>query len=133
MFYCETCRLQNCWTRGNYGHTTSRGRCEMCHEQTDCYDVPSNRVAETVLERADRKSPPESMIKDMFGPAGPGVPWIPDDPLYQCEVEGCDREQIRHPRHRRRLCEFHAYPAERQKSDRRAAVEATKKKKAESD
>jgi len=30
----------------------------------------------------------------------------------------------------RQLCEFHAYPAERPKSDRRAAIEATKKKRA---
>ncbi len=131
MFYCETCRLQNCWTRGDYGHTSSRGRCEMCHEQTDCYDVPSSRVKETVLERAERKSPPESMIKDMFGPAGPGVPWIPDEELLLCcNVGACDRPRMKN----RRLCEHHAFPAERQKSDRRAAIEATKqKKKAESD
>ncbi len=132
MYYCEPCREQNCWTTG-YNPPVPFQKCVVCCATATCYDVPSDRTAETVLERADRKSPPESMIKDMFGPAGPGVPWIPNDPLYQCEVEGCDREQIRHPMHRRRLCEFHAYPAERQKSDRRAAIEATKKKKAKSD
>jgi hypothetical protein len=68
------------------------------------------------------------MIKDMFGPAGPGNQWIPTDSIY-CDVETCGRSRMKN----RRLCEHHAYPAERQKSDRRAAIEATKKKRADSD
>ena len=123
MFYCENCRVKNLWTRGLRGEPTSIGPCESCKITGPCYDVPSNRMGETVLERAERKSPPTHMAKDALGPAG--SPWI-FDPLNQCEVEGCDREVLRN----RRLCEFHAFPAERQKSDRRAAIEATKKKNA---
>ena len=95
MFYCEACRVKNGWTRGIRGFPTSRGRCEWCLKQSDCYDVPSHALTPVEFKKG-------------------------------CEVSGCSRSAIKG----RRLCEFHAYPAERPKSDRRAAIEATKKRKA---
>lgn len=51
------------------------------------------------------------------------VEWIAQI-FPKCSVEQCERPAIKN----RKLCEYHAFPAERPKSNRRAAVEATRRK-----
>ncbi len=43
MFYCESCRAARCWP-SSLG--TSYGRCEVCQDQANCYDVLSRMLPE---------------------------------------------------------------------------------------
>ena len=44
MFFCEECRVSNKWPKNLRGYPDSRGNCEVCTKERDCYDVPSSAL-----------------------------------------------------------------------------------------
>ena len=130
MFYCETCRVNNQWTRGIRGHPTSIGNCEMCGVASDCYDVPSHALD---MDGDEQDFVPECTSCGGTGRAadasfcGDCNGWGSGAYAEQaCGVNLCLRPAMPD----RKLCENHAFPAARPKeaTGRRAAIAATKKK-----
>ena len=53
MFYCESCRIKNQWTRGLLGYETSYGPCECCHRTKPTYDVHSSALKNYMSEEKE--------------------------------------------------------------------------------
>ncbi len=95
MFFCEKCRKKNGWGGGNIyiGWARSRGVCEICGKNADCYDVPSQYLPDPKPPRPKSKkkkalcSPIERMIAHTEIPGG-WVIWAVTD------REGSDKEFV---------------------------------------
>jgi hypothetical protein len=50
MFYCDNCRQENSWPESI---VTSFGRCEICGENHNCYDIPSHKLPKPLGQMAE--------------------------------------------------------------------------------